>query len=95
MLFRSKINVKVSMEEEFAKIGIIDNGLGMSPEKIETIFDLTKNNVAYGTNGEKGTGFGLVLCKDLIKQNGGSISICSTLGKGSQFTFTIPLSKEL
>ena len=49
-----KINVKVSMEEEFAKIMITDNGLGMSPEKIETLFDLTKNNVVYGTKGEKG-----------------------------------------
>ena len=88
-----KLNIKVIMEKEFAEIVIIDNGIGMSREKIETLFDLTKNNVAHGTKGEKGTGFGLVLCKHLIEQNGGSISIWSQIGKGSKFTFTIPLSK--
>lgn len=88
-----KLNIKVSMEKEFAKITIFDNGIGMLPDKVKTIFDLTKNNVTYGTKGEKGTGFGLVLCHNLIKQNGGSISILSQIGKGSEFIFTIPLSK--
>lgn len=87
-----KLNIKVSMEKGLAKILITDNGLGMPKEKIETLFDLTKNNVSYGTKGEKGTGFGLVLCKKLIEQNGGTISVWSQIGKGSEFTFTIPLS---
>ncbi|MBU3175207.1 HAMP domain-containing histidine kinase [Clostridium estertheticum] len=88
-----KLNIKVSMEKEFAKITIIDNGIGMPPEKLNTLFDLTKNNVTYGTKGENGTGFGLVLCKNFINQNGGSISILSQIGNGSEFIFTIPLSK--
>jgi signal transduction histidine kinase len=88
-----ELDIKVSMEKGFAKITIIDNGIGMPREKVETLFDLTKNNVDYGTKGEKGTGFGLVLCKNLIKQNGGSISILSQIGKGSEFIFTVPLSK--
>ncbi|MGH4050820.1 MAG: sensor histidine kinase [Clostridium sp.] len=71
---------------------VIDNGLGMSLEKIATLFDITKNNVVRGTKDEKGTGFGLVLCKNLTQQNGGSIHIESEVGKGSAFTFTIPLS---
>lgn len=87
-----KLNIKVSKDKEFVKIIISDNGLGMPKEKIETLFDLTKDNVSYGTNGEKGTGFGLVLCKKLIEQNGGTISVWSQIGKGSEFTFTIPLS---
>jgi len=86
------ITIKVSVDKGFAKIVIIDNGIGMSREKMETLFDLTKNNVAYGTKGETGTGFGLVLCKNLTQQNGGSISIWSEIEKGSEFTFTIPLS---
>ena len=49
----------MSIENEFAKIVIIDNGLGMSKEKVETLFDLKTNNVARGTKGESGTGFGL------------------------------------
>ena len=88
-----ELNIKVSIDKEFAKITIIDNGIGMPPEKVKTLFDLTKDNVSYGTKGEKGTGFGLVLCKNLTEQNGGSISILSKIGKGSKFIFTIPLSK--
>ena len=88
-----ELNIKVSIDKEFAKIVIIDNGLGMSKEKIKTLFDLTKDNVSYGTKGEKGTGFGLVLCKKLIEQNGGTIFILSQIGEGSEFSFTIPLSK--
>jgi len=86
------LTIIVSEDDKFAKIVIIDNGLGMSTEKMNTLFDLTKNNVTRGTKGEKGTGFGLVLCKTLTQQNGGSISISSQIGKGSEFTFTIPLS---
>lgn len=88
-----KLNIKVSNEKDFVKVVISDNGIGMSTDKIETIFDLTNNNVACGTKGEKGTGFGLVLCKNLIEQNGGYISIWSQINKGSEFTFTIPLPK--
>ncbi|WP_291632853.1 ATP-binding protein [Clostridium sp.] len=72
---------------------VIDNGVGMPKEKIATFFDLNKNNVIWGTKGEKETGFGLVLCKKLIERNGGLISVLSQNGKGSEFAFTIPLSK--
>lgn len=88
-----KLTIKVTRENEFAKVTIMDNGLGMPKEKMETLFDLTKNNVVRGTKGEKGTGFGLVLCKTLIEQNGGTITIWSQIGKGSEFTITIPLLK--
>jgi len=85
--------IKVSIENKFAKIVVLDDGLGMSKEKVDTLFDLTTNNVARGTKGESGTGFGLVLCKNLIEQNDGSISIVSKIAEGSEFSFTIPLSK--
>lgn len=87
-----QINIRVNMENGFAKVVISDNGLGMSPGKTETLFDINSNNIVIGTNGERGTGFGLLLCKKLIEQNGGSIYIWSQVGKGSEFTITIPLS---
>ena len=86
-----QIIIAVTMDKGFAKVVLNDNGLGMPPEKTKTLFDINRNNVAIGTNGEKGTGFGLLLCKKLIEQNGGSISLWSKLGKGSEFTVTIPL----
>jgi len=88
-----KLIIKIDIAKDSAKVVVIDNGVGMIKEKIATLFDLNKNNVIRGTKGEKGTGFGLVLCKKLIEQNGGLISISSQNGKGSEFTFTIPLSK--
>jgi len=87
-----QINIIVSIENGFTKVVIRDNGLGMSPAKTETLFNINSNNIVIGTNGERGTGFGLLLCKKLIEQNGGSIYIWSQVGKGSEFTITIPLS---
>ena len=87
-----EVTIQVSIEEQFAKITVIDNGVGISEDKANNLFNLAINNVIRGTSGEKGTGFGLVISKNLIEQNGGTISISSRIGEGSEFTFTIPLS---
>ena len=61
-----------------------DTGIGMSEENVEKIFG-TEIFTTYGTNKEKGTGLGLLLCKDFIEKNGGSICVESELGKGTTF----------
>jgi len=77
--------------DNFARIDIVDTGVGMPPETAEKLFSLSDNVTTSGTNGEKGTGLGLLLCKELVERNGGKITIQSELGKGSTFSFTLPL----
>lgn len=76
-----------------AEITIRDSGVGISPEIIESIFSISKTKTSKGTEGEKGTGLGLVLCRDFVEKNGGSISVKSEPGKGSAFTFSLPISR--
>lgn len=75
----------------FAEISVIDNGVGMDEYMIEQLFRLTGGTSRNGTANEKGTGLGLVLCNELIKKQGGRIWVESETGKGSTFTFLIPL----
>jgi len=75
-------------------ISLRDNGVGMSPEVIETLFKPNFQTKNYGTSGEKGTGLGLILVKDFLESNKGSIWVNSEINKGSTFTFTLPMAKS-
>lgn len=72
-------------------ITVKDQGTGIKEEDKSKIFTKTEHFTAYGTNGEKGTGLGLMLCLDFIEKHGGKIWVDSELGKGSAFSFTLPL----
>jgi len=72
------------------EICIKDTGVGIPKDQIPKIFDVDRNFSTKGTNNEKGTGLGLILCKEFIQKNNGEISVKSSLGKGSQFCFTLP-----
>jgi signal transduction histidine kinase len=67
-----------------------DEGIGIDPEKIETLFDLEKNTTQNGTIGEKGTGLGLILSKEFVEIHNGKIWVKSEPGKGSTFYFSVP-----
>ncbi len=69
---------------------ITDNGLGISQENIEKLFKIDDHHTTLGTANEKGTGLGLILCREFIEKNGGRIWIESEKGKGSVFRFTLP-----
>ncbi len=87
------VKVDVSKTEENAIISVSDTGIGMLPEEISSLFDITKLKSKAGTANEKGTGLGLLLCKDMVAKHGGKIWVESTIGEGSIFRFTLPLSK--
>ncbi|MBT3238474.1 MAG: response regulator [Rhodospirillaceae bacterium] len=74
------------------QISITDSGVGMTPGQIDTLFSIGDANSTKGTGGEGGTGLGLLLCKDLLEKNNGSIEVTSTPGEGSTFTITLPVS---
>ncbi|NUN10549.1 MAG: PAS domain-containing protein [Ignavibacteriaceae bacterium] len=70
---------------------IKDQGVGISPEDQQKIFSIEKTYSREGTKGEKGSGFGLALVKEIIEKHGGEIWFYSEEGKGTEFHFTVPL----
>ncbi|MDH5365603.1 MAG: HAMP domain-containing histidine kinase [Cyclobacteriaceae bacterium] len=89
-----KICLVAILENDNIKVQIKDNGIGIPSDVINQIFDL-KYQTSSGTIDEKGTGLGLVLCKDFVKINGGEIGVESKEGEGSRFHFTLPLVQEM
>jgi signal transduction histidine kinase len=87
-------NIFISVKPDSTKVNVsvIDTGVGMSPEKIDELLSETLVESESGTEGESGTGFGLTICKDFIKRNNGELHITSEPGKGSKFTFSLPLA---
>lgn len=74
------------------QIEIQDQGIGISKDKLDSIFTLSANKSTMGTSGEKGTGLGLIICNDFIKLMGGTIKAESEINKGSKFIITLPVS---
>jgi signal transduction histidine kinase len=84
------IIIRLIKEPPFCRISVIDNGIGMDHEALARI----QENTYYSTNGtarESGTGLGLMLSRDFLSKNGGKLLIESEPGKGSVFSFTLPL----
>jgi two-component system sensor histidine kinase/response regulator len=86
------IEVFYKREGDFAKVSVRDHGVGIAPDRIDTIFH--KGETTYGTGGEEGSGLGLQLCQDFARKNGGDAMVESVLGEGSTFSFTIPIKKD-
>lgn len=72
-------------------ISIIDSGVGISKNLLDKLFKLDHIISQVGTEGEMGTGMGLILCNDIIKKHNGTISVKSEEGKGSTFTIHLPI----
>lgn len=88
---RGTITVKHTMEHDHHAIEVIDTGTGMSEDKVKNLFKWERRSSSNGTAGEKGSGLGLHLCKELIERMGGYIQVHSHPGKGTAFLFTLPL----
>ena len=71
-------------------VSVSDNGIGIDPDLMSKLFKMTSINSTIGTGNEKGTGIGLIICKELIEKHEGKIWVTSELGTGSDFKFTIP-----
>ena len=88
---KSEINVKIIQEDGFARVSVADNGPGIKPEDLKTVFNELKTNAK--TFKKVGSGLGLFISKKIVESHGGKISVESEPGKGSCFTFTLPILK--
>ena len=86
------IKIVASQVDSIAIISVENSGKGIHPDAIKHLFTVGKNGRTQGTEGEKGTGLGLVLCKEFIEKNAGTIEVESELGRGSKFTIRLPLA---
>jgi len=76
---------------DLAEVSVEDNGMGISEENQKKIFRIDAQYRRDGTANEKGTGLGLILCKEFVEKNNGTIRIESKENEGSKFIFTVPL----
>jgi PAS domain S-box-containing protein len=87
-----EIKIDCELKDGFAEIKVTDNGTGMDNISMNKLFRIDQHLSGIGTMKETGTGLGLILCKEMIELNGGVIKAESEKGKGSTFSFTIPLA---
>ena len=85
-----EIVVSTEQTQNELVVSVSDNGVGMDQESISELFRIDKNHSTLGTENEKGTGLGLLLCKEFAERLGGRIWVESESGKGSKFFFSIP-----
>ncbi len=93
----SQIIVQYSINPENRKeasVQIIDKGVGMNEEQLNRLINSNSNHSHTGTQGEKGSGLGLMICKDFIVAMNGRLKIESKVGEGSVFKVFLPLSKQ-
>jgi len=80
------------VSEDVVRISISDKGVGIDNKKLESVFNVENIYSEKGTEGEKGTGLGLKLCKEFVEKNKGKIWVESKKDEGSVFSFTIPIA---
>lgn len=85
------ISAKIE-QDSYVKIAVADNGVGIGKDDVPNIFKIEYNRSTKGTEGEQGTGLGLVLCKEFVEKNKGKIWVVSEEGKGSTFNFQLPVA---
>lgn len=89
-----KIDLEVESSNGMAILSVIDNGIGIEDHDIEKLFRIDVNPKSIGRSKEKGTGLGLILCKEFVEMNEGKIWVESVSGEGSVFKFSLPLSVD-
>ncbi len=88
-----KITISASQTEEYVTVNVNDEGIGISTENIQKVFQDKERFSTRGTANEAGTGLGLLLCKDFIEKNNGTIGVESKLSVGTRFWFTLPIGE--
>jgi signal transduction histidine kinase len=87
---KGKVGISVEKQQNEVIIAVMDSGIGIPRERLGQLFHLDECYSTPGTMNEKGTGLGLILCKEFVEKHGGKMQVASEEGKGSSFSFTIP-----
>jgi signal transduction histidine kinase len=83
----SQVTVEMICEKPGIKISIHDQGIGIPKSHLNKLFNLASNSTTNGTSGEKGSGLGLIVCKEFVERHGSRIEVKSEENKGSVFSF--------
>jgi signal transduction histidine kinase len=89
-----RVKLGASREGGFVRVSVADTGVGIQREDLHDIFDKYAQARSRATRSEKGTGLGLYITRQLVELHGGKISVQSEVGKGSTFSFTIPVAES-
>jgi len=82
------VSLKITEKEHgLVKIAVEDQGVGISHDRLDNLFNLVSKTNSDGTAGEKGTGLGLIVSKEFIERNGSKLLVRSKPGEGSEFSF--------
>lgn len=92
---KAKGTIEINLKEgkTYHTVSVKDNGIGIKKEDINKLFRIDIHHTTIGTKKEKGTGLGLILCKEFVERNGGKIWVESEIGQGTKFEFTVPIYK--
>lgn len=90
--YNGSVTVSSVIHDAEIVISVSDTGVGMSDDQLQRLFKLDKDNISVGTAGERGTGLGLVICRDFIEANKGKINVTSKPGAGTTFYISLPKS---
>ena len=86
------VDITAAPEDNLVKVAVSDKGIGIPEQKLSELFRVGAKTQRRGTDGERGTGLGLLLCKEFIEKHGGGIEVESIVDKGTTFSFSIPLT---
>mgnify|MGYP003822399533 FL=1 len=90
----TEITVEVRKEQDYIITGIIDQGQGIPSDEINNMFKPFQKTSVKATAGERSTGLGLAITKKIVEGHGGKISVESLVGKGTKFSFTLPVVRR-
>jgi signal transduction histidine kinase len=89
-----RVILSAAPERDAVRVSVTDTGVGIAPGDLRDIFDKYAQARSRATRSEKGTGLGLYITRQLVELHGGHIEVESEVGKGSTFSFTIPIARE-
>ena len=87
------MHILLNFQPDQFVFSVRDEGIGISDDEVKNLFKFSTTTSTQGTSGEKGSGLGLLMCADFIEKHHGKLGVTSEEGKGSTFSFSIPIKQ--